>query len=213
MAGAGWWSCHLSGLLAMTEEDAPMVGRRAVATLAVLLAAAFVPGCAKTVTGRGTLAEDAVRPGGGGPTSTEPPSSSGSPSVSPTGPGSSPAGDGTNEVCQALEKDAVEKAFGASVSLEDSQTTGCQIAAENGNSMIVAVFDFLTLAEYKRGSFTELTVAGHPGVRTNSNIIYVGRSQSPSDEGLLAAYFSGLGTDGERIATAVLELLLGKFSK
>lgn len=190
-----------------------MVGRRAVATLAVLLAATFVAGCRETITGRGTLAEDAMRPGGGGSTSTESPSTGGSSSASPAGPESSSGGEGTNEVCQALEKSAVEKAFGASVSFEDSQTTGCQIAAENGNSMIVAVFDFLTLAEYKRGSFNELTVAGHPGVRTDSNIIYVGRSQNPADAGLLAAYFSGLGTDGERIATAVLELLLGKFSK
>jgi hypothetical protein len=197
----------------MTEEDAPMVGRRAVATLAVLLAAALVAGCGETITGRGTLAEDAVRPGGGGPTSTESPSPGDSPSASPSGSEPSAGGEGANEVCRALEKDAVEKAFDASVSLQDSQTTGCQITAENGNSMIVAVFDFLTLAEYKRGSFNELTVAGHPGVRTDSNIIYVSRSQNPSEAGLLAAYFSGLGADGERIATAVLELLLGKFSK
>jgi len=190
-----------------------MVGRRAVAILAVLLAAAFATGCGKTIAGRGTLAEDAVRPSGGGTTSTEPPSPGDSPSASPPGSESPSGGEDTNEVCRALDKDVVEKAFGASVSLADSQTTGCQITAENGNSMIVAVFDFLTLDEYKRGSFSELTVAGHPGVRTDSNIIYVGRSQNPSDEGLLAAYFSGLGADGERIATAVLELLLGKFSK
>src|SRR5215468_11477628 len=58
----------------MTEEDASMVGRRAVAILAVLLAAAFSTGCGKTITGRGTLAEDLVRPSGGGPTSAEAPS-------------------------------------------------------------------------------------------------------------------------------------------
>lgn len=189
-----------------------MVGRRAVAILAVLLAATFSAGCGRTITGRGTLAEDAVRPGGGH-TSAESPSPGDSASAPPPGSESPSGGEDTNEVCRALEKDAVEKAFGASVSLADSQTTGCQITAENGTSMIVAVFDFLTLDEYKRGSFSDLTVAGHPGVRTGSNIIYVGRSQNPSEEGLLAAYFSGLGADGERIATAVLALLLGKFSK
>jgi len=200
----------------MTEEDAPMVARRAVAALAVLLAAVFVAGCARTVSGRGTLAEDAVRPsGGGGPTTTESPSGSpsGSPSASPSESSSSGGGGGTNAVCRALERNAVETAFGSSVSLKDSQQTGCQITADDGNSMIVAVFDFLTLAEYKRGSFKNLTVDGHPGLRTEANIIYVARSQSPSDEGLLAAYFSGLGSDGERIATAMLQLLLKKYSK
>jgi hypothetical protein len=56
-------------------------------------------------------------------------------------------------------------------------------------------------------------VGGHPALRTDSDIIYVARSQSPSDEGLLAAYFSGLGTNGERIATSMLELLLKKYAK
>jgi hypothetical protein len=116
-------------------------------------------------------------------------------------------------VCKALDKDAAEKAFGTSVSFKDSQQTGCQITAENGDSMIVAVFDFLTLAEYKHGSFTDLTVGGHPGVRTDSNILYVARSQDPADEGLLAAYFSGLGPDGEKIATTMLEQLLKKYAK
>jgi hypothetical protein len=202
----------------MTEEDAPMVARRAVATLAVLLAAAFVAGCAKTISGRGTLAENAVQAGGGGgPTPSGSPSES--PGESPSGssgesPSESPsAGGGTNEVCQALDRDTVEKAFGASVEFKDSQKTGCQITSNDGDSMIVAVFDFLTLAEYRRGSFKDLTVGGHPGLRTDANIMYVARSRSPSAEGLLAAYFSGLSSDGERIAKAILELLLKKYSK
>jgi Protein of unknown function (DUF3558) len=193
----------------MTEEDALMVARRAVAVLAMLLAAGSVAGCSKTISGRGTLAEDAVQPSGG-PVSTQ--SSSESPSASPSASPPS-GGTGTNEVCEALDKSTVEKAFGRSVSLTDSQQTGCQITADNGDSMIVAVFDFLTLAEYKRGSFKDLTVAGHPGLRTGANIIYVARSKKPSDEGLLAAYFSGLGSNGERIASAMLELLLKKYAK
>jgi hypothetical protein len=155
-----------------------------------------------------------VQPGGG-PVTTESPSesSSESPSESPSGSPSDTGGPGTNEVCRALDKGEVEKAFGSSVALKDSQQTGCQITAANGDSMIVAVFDFLTLAEYKRGSFKDVTVDGHPGVRTDSNIIYVARSHNPSDEGLLAAYYSGLGTEGERIATKMLELLLRKYAK
>jgi hypothetical protein len=193
-----------------------MVARRALAALAVLVAALSVAGCAKTISGRGSLAEEAAP---AGPTATESPSgsspesgsSSRSPSESPADP--SPAGGDLNEVCRALDKDAVETTFGTSVTLKDSQQTGCQIAAENGDSMIVAVFEFLTLAEYKHGSFKNLTVGGHPALRTDSNIIYVARSRRPSDEGLLAAYFSGLGSNGERIATSMLELLLKKYAK
>jgi hypothetical protein len=187
-----------------------MVARRAVAAVAVLLAAVSVGGCAKTISGHGSLAEDAAP---GGPTATESPSgtSSSSPSESPAG--SAPAGGDVNEVCQALDKDAVERAFGTSVTFKDSQRTGCQITAGNGDSMIVAVFDYLTLAEYKHGSFTILTVGGHPGLRTDASIIYVARSQRPSDEGLLAAYFSGIGTDGERVARSMLELLLKRYAR
>ncbi len=187
-----------------------MVARRALAAVAVLLAAAVAVGCSKTISGRGTLAEDSAQPAS--PTATS--SSSESPSQSPSGSSSaSPSDGGTNEVCKALDQDAAEKTFGGPVSFKDSQQTGCQIIAENGDSMIVAVFDFLTLAEYKHGSFKDLTVAGHPALRTESNIIYVARSQSGSDQGLLAAYFSGLGADGEKIATAMLEQLLKKYAK
>ena len=188
-----------------------MVARRALATLAVLLAAVVVTGCAKTISGRGSLAEGAALPSGG-PPAIGSPSPSGSPNESPSGSPSSGGGD-LNEVCQALDRGAVETAFGTSVTLKDSQQTGCQITADNGDSMIVAVFDFLTLAEYKHGSFKNLTVGGHPALRTDANIIYVARSEAPSDEGLLAAYFSGLGSDGERIATSMLELLLKKYAK
>jgi len=194
------------------EEDARMVARRVLAALAALLAAGVVAGCAKTVSGRGTLAEDAGQPTGR-PTATSSPSKSpsGSPSASPDASQSSD--DGTNQVCKALDKAAVEKAFGGSVSFKDSQQTGCQVIADSGDSMIVAVFDYLTLAEYKHGSFKDVTVGGHPGLRTDSNIIYVARSQNPSDEGLLAAYFSGLGSNGVQIATAMLEQLLRKYAK
>ncbi len=136
-----------------------MVARRALAAVAVLLAAAVAVGCSKTISGRGTLAEDSAQPAS--PTATS--SSSESPSQSPSGSSSaSPSDGGTNEVCKALDQDAAEKTFGGPVSFKDSQQTGCQIIAENGDSMIVAVFDFLTLAEYKHGSFKDLTVAGHP---------------------------------------------------
>src|SRR6266568_197229 len=61
--------------LVVTEEDAPMLARRALAALTALLAAASVAGCAKTISGRGSLAVDAVQPGGS-PGSTESPSGS-----------------------------------------------------------------------------------------------------------------------------------------
>jgi predicted small secreted protein len=193
-----------------------MVARRALAALAALLAAGIVAGCANTISGRGTLAEDAGQPTGV-PTAASSPSESPSGSRSASASGSPNASqssdDGTNEVCQALDKTAVEKAFGTSVSFKDSQQTGCQIIAASGDSMIVAVFDFLTLAEYRHGSFKDLTLGGHPGLRTDSNIIYVARSQNPSDEGLLAAYFSGLSSNGEQIATSMLELLLEKYTR
>jgi hypothetical protein len=190
-----------------------MVARRALAALAALLAAVSIAGCAKTITGRGALAADAVQPGGGpGPSASPSASTSESPSTAPSASSSS-SDNGVNQVCQALDKDAAAKAFGAPVTLQDSQQTGCQITADTGDSMIVAVFDYLTLAEYRHGSFTDLAVDGHPALRTDSNIIYVARSHSASDQGLLAAYFSGLGSNGQTIATAMLQQLLKKYSK
>ena len=79
--------------------------------------------------------------------------------------------------------------------------------------MIVAVFDYLKLSEYKRPGSTELTVGGYPAVRTSTTIIYVGRSKDPQAQGLLAAYFSGLREGGDPIAIKVLELLIPTYAK
>ena len=45
--------------------------------------------------------------------------------------------------------------------------------------MIVAVFDYLKLSEYKKPDTTDLTVAGHPAVKTPTTIIYVARGTNP----------------------------------
>ena len=83
----------------------------------------------------------------------------------------------------------------------------------NGKSMIVAVFDYLTLTEYRKGHFKDIQVDGHPGVSTDSNIIYVARSTKSDEDGLLAAYFSGLADGGDSIATALLSQLLKRYSR
>jgi hypothetical protein len=198
-----------------------MVARRTLAFLVALLAAAFVAGCAQTVTGHASFAQS----GGEGPTgSTSPSSSDDSPSDSPSPSPSesesssssssgSGSGDDTNAVCAALDKAEIERLLGGSVTLKQSQSTGCQISASNGKSLIVAVFDFLTLSEYKKGSYKNLKVSGHPGIRTDSNIIYVARSTDPAAEGLLAAYFSGLSGNGDSVASSLLAQLLKKYSK
>ncbi len=113
----------------------------------------------------------------------------------------------------ALDKAAVEAAIGTSVTFSRSQSSGCQIRADDGRSMIVAVFDYLKLTSYKRSGSTDLTVGGYPAVRTSSTIIYVARSKDPAASGLLAAYFSGLREGGDPIATKVLELLIPKYKK
>jgi hypothetical protein len=190
-----------------------MVARRVLAFLAALFTAALVAGCAQTVTGQASFAEGAAGPG---PSSSDSPSatSSDSPSSSPSGSDSSSSGsDDTNAVCSALDKAEVERLLGASVTLKQSQSTGCQVTASNSKSLIVAVFDFLTLSEYKKGQFRDLRVGGHPAIRTDSNIIYVARSADPAAEGLLAAYYSGLGTGGDSIASALLAQLLRKYAK
>jgi hypothetical protein len=209
-----------------------MVARRTLALLVALITAAFVAGCAQTVTGHASFADAAG--GGGTPTSSDstspdstdtssgdstdsssPPEtsdSSGSGSTDSSTDSSSGSGDDKSAVCAALDKSEVERLLGGSVTLRDSQSTGCQITSSNGKSLIVAVFDFLTLAEYKKGSFTNLTVGGHPAIRTDSNIIYCARSTNPADEGLLAAYYSGLGDNGQ-IASALLARLLKKYSR
>jgi hypothetical protein len=193
-----------------------MTARRILAGLALLLAVPTVVACAQEVSGSGTIAADVQVGGGGGPTGssspspTEEPTSSSSPSSSPSGSGS---GDDTSPVCQALDKAAVEAAFGTSVTFGRSQSSGCQLRAGDGRSMIVAVFDYLRLSEYKKPGSTDLTVGGYPAVRTSTTIIYVGRSKDPQAAGLLAAYFSGLRDGGDPIAVKVLEQLVPKYKK
>ena len=116
-------------------------------------------------------------------------------------------------MCQALDKAAVENAFGSSVSFGRSSSSGCQIEAADGRSMIVAVFDYLKLSQYKKSDTTDLTVAGHPAVRTPTTIIYVARSDNPDAAGLVAAYFAGLRDGGDAIATKILEQVVPKFPK
>ena len=198
-----------------------MTARRILGGIALLLATATTAACAQSIAGTGTIAAD-VRSGGGGvtgssspsssPSSSDDPTDSGSPTSSPSSSSSSGGGD-TSPVCAALDKSAVESAFGTGVSFSRSQSSGCSIRANDGRSMIVAVFDYLTLAEYKKSGNTDLMVGGHPATRSPSTIIYVARSTNPADAGLLAAYFSGLGDNGDSIAVKVLEQLVKKFSK
>jgi len=194
-----------------------MTARRILVGFALLTAAAGAAACAQVVPGTGTIAADARA--GGDPTGSSSPSSSPSsgdstesPSSSSPSPSSSSSG-GTSPVCQALDKGAVEDAFGTSVTFNRSQSSGCQIRADDGRSMIVAVFDYLTLSEYKKAGSTELEVGGHPAIRTSTTIIYVGRSKDPDAEGLLAAYFSGLRDSGDAIAVKVLAQLIQKYAK
>jgi hypothetical protein len=79
--------------------------------------------------------------------------------------------------------------------------------------MIIAVFDYLKLSEYKKPDTTDLTVAGHPALKTSTTIIYVSRSTNPDSPGLVAAYFAGLHDGGETIATRILEQVVPKFPK
>lgn len=192
-----------------------MTARRILAGLALLLAVPTGAACAQVVPGSGTLAADA-QVAGGGPTGSAAPSPTGEPTSS-SSPSSSPSASGsggeTSPVCQALDKAAVEAALGTSVTLGRSQSSGCQLRADDGRSMIVAVFEYLQLSEYKKPGSTELTIGGHPAIRTSTTIIYVGRSKDPQAEGLLAAYFSGLRDGGEPIAVKVLELLIPKYAK
>jgi hypothetical protein len=195
-----------------------MTARRILAGFALLMAAAGAAACARVVPGTGTIAADA-RAAGGSPTGSSspssPPSSGGSTessSASAPSPSSSRSG-GTSPVCQALDKGAVEDAFGTSVSFSRSQSSGCQIRADDGRSMIVAVFDYLKLSEYKKAGTTELEVGGYPAIRTSTTIIYVGRSMDPNAEGLLAAYFSGLREGGDAVAVKVLEQLIKKYAR
>lgn len=193
-----------------------MTARRLLAGLALLLAVPTAAACAQAVPGTGTIAADVQTGGPTGsspsptdePTSTESSSSSSSSSPSPSGSGGE-----TSPVCMALDKSAVEAAIGTSVTFSRSQSSGCQIRADDGRSMIVAVFDYLKLTSYKRSGSTDLTVGGYPAVRTSSTIIYVARSKDPAASGLLAAYFSGLREGGDPIATKVLELLIPKYKK
>jgi hypothetical protein len=197
-----------------------MVARRWVATLALLSVAFLGAGCAKEIGGNGSP-DQAVSGQGGGDdglngSGTAAPSTAPAP-VTPSGGSGGSGGSGdsddgeTSEVCAALDKSAVDKAFGSSVRLERSQSSGCRIVAADNRSMIVAVFDALTLTEYKRGKYTNVTISGHPGVRTSADIMYVSRGTSPSSRGLLAAYYSGLGDTGTSIATVLMTQLVAKY--
>jgi len=197
-----------------------MRARRILAGLALLLAASTAAACAQVVEGTGTVAAD-VPAGSGGlsgspmPSSspTESPSDDDDKSSSPSA-SSSPSGSSeTSPVCDAMDKKAVEAAFGTTVSFGRSQSSGCQLRASDGRSMIVAVFDYLKLSEYKKRDSTDLTVAGKPAVKTSTTIIYVSRTSDPDAAGLVAAYFAGLRDGGEPIAVKVLEQVVPRFAK
>jgi hypothetical protein len=198
-----------------------MTARRILAGLALLLAACTSAACAQVVTGSGSAAPDLQGRITASPTDTAPTSSDDSSSAAPsTSASSSSSGDGsgdgggdTSAVCQALDESAVEAAFGASVSFGRSSSSGCQIEAPDGRSMIIAVFDYLKLSEYEKPDTTPLTIAGHPGVKTSTTIIYVSRNTNPGSPGLIAAYFAGLRDGGDAIATKVLEQVVPKFPK
>jgi hypothetical protein len=199
-----------------------MTARRLLAGLGLLLAACTTAACAQVVSGTGSAAPDiqgqVTASPSGSPTSSDD-SSSSSPSASASsssdsgGDDNGGGGDDTSPVCQALDKSAVESAFGSSVSFGRSSSSGCKIEAEDGRSMIVAVFDYLKLSEYKKPDTTDLTVAGHPAVKTSTTIIYVARSSNPDAAGLVAAYYAGLRDGGDVIATKILEQVVPKFPK
>jgi hypothetical protein len=204
-----------------------MTARRILAGLALLIAACTTAACAQVVSGTGTVASD-VQSGGGGlgtpspsgsmstPDETESSSSSSSsmPSTSSSSSSSGGGSDDPSPVCQALDKSAVQSAFGGSeVTFGRSSSSGCQIRAADGRSMIVAVFDYLKLTEYKKADSTDLTVAGNPAVKTATTIIYVARGKDPNAAGLIAAYFAGLRDGGDAIAVKVLEMVVPKFPK
>ena len=199
-----------------------MTARRVLAGFGLLLAACTTAACAQVVTGTGAAAPDVqgqvTASPSGSPTPSEDSPSSSSPSASVSsssdgGDDNGGGGDDTSPVCQALDKSAVESAFGSSVSFGRSSSSGCQIEAEDGRSMIVAVFDYLKLSEYKKPDTTELTVAGHPAVKTPTTIIYVARGTNPDAAGIVAAYFAGLRDGGDAVATKILEQVVPKFPK
>jgi len=210
---------HEDGL---TREERSMTARRVLAGLGLLLAACTTAACAQVVTGTGAAAPDVqgqvTASPSGSPTPSEDSPSSSSPSASVSsssdgGDDNGGGGDDTSPVCQALDKSAVESAFGSSVSFGRSSSSGCQIEAEDGPSMFVAVFDYLKLSEYKKPDTTELTVAGHPAVKTPTTIIYVARGTNPDAAGIVAAYFAGLRDGGDAVATKILEQVVPKFPK
>ena len=200
-----------------------MTARRILAGLGLLLAAYTTAACAQVVSGTGSAAPgiqgQVTASPSGSPTPSDDPSSSSSPSPSASsssdggGDDNGGGGDDTSPVCQALDKSAVESAFGSSVSFGRSSSSGCQIEAQDGRSMIVAVFDYLKLSEYKKPDTTDLTVAGHPAVKTPTTIIYVARSANPDAAGIVAAYYAGLRDGGDAVATKILEQVVPKFPK
>jgi hypothetical protein len=203
------------------REERFMTARRILAGSALLLAACTTAACAQVVTGTGRVAAD-VQGGSqitGSPStsasSTDDDSSSSAPTSSAPSATSSGGGDSDDPspVCQALNKSSVEGLFGTTVSFGRSSSSGCQIQAQDGRSMIVAVFDYLKLSEYKKAGSTDLTVAGHPAVKTSTTIIYVSRGSAPDTNGLVAAYFAGLREGGDQIAAKVLEMVVPKFAK
>jgi hypothetical protein len=203
-----------------------MTARRILAGIALLLAACTSAACAQVVSGTGTAAPDiqggtitaspspsddlTSSPTASDSSSDDPPETSAS-SSDDNGGGSDD--DDSSAVCKAMNKSTVEQLFGTSVSFGRSSSSGCQLQASDGRSMIIAVFDYLKLSEYKKADSTDLTVAGHPAVKTSTTIIYVARGKDPDGNGLVAAYFAGLRDGGDTLAAKVLELVVPKFAK
>jgi ABC-type phosphate transport system substrate-binding protein len=198
-----------------------MTARRILAGSALLLAAFTTAACAQIIPGTGTVAAG-VQGGSqitdsptASPSSTDDSYSSSTPDSSSSSSSSSPSSgsDDPSPVCQALSKSAVEGLFKTTVSFGRSSSSGCQIQAADGRSMIIAVFDYLKLSEYKKADTTDLTVAGHPAVKTSTTIIYVSRGSTADTDGLVAAYYASLRDGGDAIAAKVLEMVVPKFAK
>ena len=106
-----------------------MTARRILAGLALLLAAPTAAACAQVVPGSGTIAADAQVGTGGEPTGSASPAPTDEPTSSSSGSSPAPSGSAsageTSPVCQALDKGAVESAFGTPVTFTCGDAAMC----------------------------------------------------------------------------------------
>lgn len=187
---------------------------RSAGAVVAVAAVGLLAGCAKTVSGHGTLAE------AGGPTPTvtacgtcATPTGGSLPNLPlPTGQGN-PNPEIPDSPCDVLDKAKIKQQFGEDAIIE-RKLDSCKITSHEGDFLSFNTYASLTLT-FERNTEPggrNLTVAGLPAYSVQKDhYLIISRSKNPDDRGIVTCYigfaYSGQLT-GLQIANQLLEQIM-----